>query len=120
MGVGRENQDGSELNFNDSHVWLVDENGNIIDPTPPAYQGERHYKPFKFNQKKYFNYYWNKYMKQTKEQRKAMVELLYQVTVDRNCGFNAIAYWKKHKNCKIVVGSLGFEIGKGRIFWEFG
>ena len=118
MGLGHTPQDGRKLDYHDCHVWLVDENKNIIDPTPPAMEGQRHYKAFKYNQQKYFDYFWKRY--KALPNRKNYIEELYAHPEDRQCPYNAIAYWKKHKNCKIVVGSLGFDIGRGRILWEFG
>jgi hypothetical protein len=119
MGLGHEPKDEPD-NYGDLHFWLVDKEGNIIDPTPPAFEGKRHYRAFKSGQKGAFNHFWSKLMKNPKQTRKAMMEFLYENPQDRNCPNNCFAYWKKHKDCKIVVGSLGFEIGRGCVFWEFG
>ena len=118
MGIGLEPQDGKAHSNTSLHFWLVDKDGNIIDPTPPAYKGKRHYRAFKYNQKSFLTFWWNKW--KTHPKKKLMTETLYEAPLPRKCMYNVFVYWKKHKDCKIVIGSLGFQEGNGRIFWEFG
>jgi hypothetical protein len=121
MGLGRKPQDGRSngaMNMSDCHFWLVDKEGNIIDPTPPEYDRKRHYKPFKYNQKIYFKFWWNQYKKHPRKQY--MLDNYYENPEKCKCMYNVFVYWKKHKDCKIVVGSLGYELNRGSIFWEFG
>ena len=121
MGEGIAPQD-TPRNNHDLHFWLEDKDGNIIDPTPVVNNRtqKRHYRPFKFGQKAVLKYYMKRYNKQKKEDKKVITDFLYEFPQDRNCASNCIAYWLKHKDCKIVVGSMGFELSKGRVFWEFG
>ena len=119
-GIGIQPQNGTKLKFNDCHVWLVSPSGEICDPTPATYPYERHYRPFPCNRDKYFRHYWSQYLLLEKEERRQLVHELYENPKPMNCGFNAIAFWKHHKDHKIVVGSLGFDIGNGRILWEYG
>ncbi len=117
MGCGREPQNGKGVGTGDLHFWLEDKEGNIIDPTPPAYSGMKiHYRVFQHDKKKFFDYWWGEWKKMPKAQK----EQLYKNPVARRCMFNVFAYWKKHKDCKICIGSQGFEFEAGKIFWEFG
>ena len=119
MGYGRNPQSGKDVSHGDLHFWLVDKDGNIIDPTPSAYPYKKHYRPFKNEyQKKFLDFWWN--MWKTHPHKNIMKKLLYTNPQDRKCMYNCFVYLRHHKDCKIVIGSLGFELSKGSVFWEFG
>ena len=121
-GVGvNPSKGGFDKDMNDCHVWLEDEDGNIIDPTPPAYPYPMEYKPFdKTQQVRVWGQYQSKIKALGKEGRSAIKKQLYQKPAHRQCGYNVFAYWSKNKHLKIVVGSAGFHIDTHTIFWEFG
>lgn len=125
MGYGREARkdthriwdDGKGIDF---HCWLEDDNGNIIDRTPPAYSGKRHYKAFpKKDQTRIF-------LKLCKEEyfhkEKEAMTFFVKTPRERNCIMNSYAYkMLVDKKLKFVIGSCGFQIGDSKkIFWEFG
>jgi len=127
QGVGVEpSKTGSDKNMNDCHFWLVTKKGEIIDNTPPALGGKRHYKAFQPRQQKriykqQMHHYKFCYSKQVFKQNFQ----LHLKGVPRACFYNCLAYYQKHhskKNIlKIVCGSLGFQcLGDNRVFWEFG
>ena len=121
-GIGvNPSEGGHDKDMNDCHVWLEDENGKIIDPTPPAYPYKMEYKPFdKTEQIRIWNQYKTKIVSFGKDGRRAMKKQFYENPRSRCCGYNVFAYWSHNKHLKIVVGSAGFHIGKDTIFWEFG
>jgi hypothetical protein len=122
LHIGAEPTDGSGKDKTDAHVWLEDDDGIIVDPTPPAMTGERQYRPFKReNQRRIWNEWKQELQQMDKATRSDMRKALYQSPAPHHCGFNAYAYWFHHKlQCKIVVGALGFKQGDGSVFWEFG
>ena len=118
-GFGRKPQDGKNITQGDLHFWIRDKDGNIIDPTPCDYDGKKHYRPFKeAEQRKWLMFWWNMWKNHPNKQ--IMKATLYENPEERRCMYNCFAYLRHHKDCKIVVGSLGYELSKRRIFWEFG
>ena len=117
MNIGKApNED--TAHYNDCHFWLEDADGKIIDPTPPAYEGKRHYKKFSLGKQKEIYKIWNTRLKARGKKRTR--NEFYNEPLDRCCQLNVYAYWYHHKELKVCIGSLGFETKKGQIFWEFG
>ena len=121
-GVGvSPSKGGGDKHMNDCHVWLEDDKGNIIDPTPPAYDFPIVYKPFdKKQQVRVWGQYQAKIKGKGKQGRTLMKKTHYEKPRHRQCGYNVFAYWSHNKHLKIVVGSAGFKFNKHTIFWEFG
>ena len=111
----------------DIHCWIV-ENDKIIDFNFPEHQmvkriqglvGDNIYEPAPIDEQKM----WFKKMYE-----KSIVFLadgiLYQFykNPQYNCCFiNALAYKKNNKNCKIVIGKMGWrKKNSNDIFWEYG
>jgi len=116
QGIGNApNEAGS--NYNDCHFWLEDADGKIIDPTPPAKEGERRYKKFSLRKQKELYKIWNMRLK---ARGKANIRKEFSKPLDRCCQFNVYAYWYCHKELKVCIGSLGFKRKGKKIFWEFG
>ena len=91
MGYGRNPQSGKDVSHGDLHFWLVDKDGNIIDPTPSAYPYKKHYRPFKNEyQKKFLDFWWN--MWKTHPHKNIMKKLLYTNPQDRKCMYNCFVY----------------------------
>jgi hypothetical protein len=139
QGIGKNpSKGGYDKDKHDCHVWLEDENGKIIDPTPKAYPLKMEYRPFdKTEQVRIWNSISKDIRALGKEERKVLKKELYKKPQDRCCGYNVFAYWAKNKHLKIVIGSAGFHLpavvahnhsDKGtnvfftthQIFWEFG
>ena len=130
MGLGVKPSNGDNKSPSDCHFWLektyktkrkgkTKQRTKIIDPTPPAYEGKRYYKPFKQeNQDRILKYYNDKIKNLTKEEKENIIKTLYKNPIKRMCGWNTYAYWSYHKNknLKIVIGSLGFQLPNGKVF----
>jgi len=116
QGIGAEPNEAA-AGYNDCHFWLQDSNGKIIDPTPAAKKGKKHYKQFGAKKSKEIYKVWNERLNYfgKKNVRKDFLEPL-----DRCCQFNVYARWYNNKKLKVCIGSLGFERNNGKIFWEFG
>ena len=120
-GVGVEPKE--TIESGDFHIWLEDDDGKIIDPTPPPYSffPKLEYKKWSMsNQKKVWSKYQQIIKNMTKTQRISMKKNLYKNPQIRQCPYNVYAYWCYHKHLKIVVGSCGYYIDNNTIFWEFG
>ena len=123
-GIGREprtdihnihNNNGSW----DLHVWLEDDEGNIIDRTPSEYQGKIHYKPF--SKKEQTRIFITMLNDGTIKKQKFILEFLSANPQERNCVNNSYAYKMiTNKKLKLVIGSAGFQFDNNRIFWAFG
>jgi len=120
MGLGRTPrtdvnniwEDGKGIDF---HCWLEDDVGNIIDPTPPAYQGKRHYKAFSKKEQLRL------YLKAKKTNYLVAKQQQVENPLPRKCINNSYSYkMLVDKKLKFVIGHMGFELNDGRIFWEFG
>ena len=125
MGVGREPRtDIHNIHKNknggwDLHVWLEDNEGNIIDRTPAAYEGKIHYKAF--SRKEQTRIFITMLNDGTIEKDNFILEFLAENPQARNCINNCYAYkMKTNKKLKLVIGSAGFQLDNKRIFWEFG
>jgi hypothetical protein len=127
MGMGRKPRKDTDKIWEDGlgvdfHCWLEDENGKVIDRTPPAYPGKKHYKPFpKKDQTRIFIKMLNE---GTIQKSKLMMDFFAKYPLARNCMNNSYAYkMLKYPHLKFIIGSLGFQMKKNnkkKIFWEFG
>ncbi len=120
-GVGVEPKE--TIESGDFHIWLEDDDGKIIDPTPPPYSffPKLEYKKWSMsNQKKVWSKYQHIIKNMTKTQRISMKKNLYKNPKIRQCPYNVYSYWCYNKHFKIVVGSCGYYIDNNTIFWEFG
>ena len=102
----------------DYHCWLVNRDGNIIDPTPPAMKGKRYYKEWSVDEQRDA---WKHVQKKIQHKYKTSKIDYYKNPQHRECPYNVVAYYKKHKKEVIIkIGSMGFQRHDGKVFWEFG
>jgi hypothetical protein len=117
----------------DAHAWVVDKNGNIIDPDFEDYKltkelmdltEERCYEAF--NTEKQIDC--AKYIKGRTDALKKLhgdnydnwLDKFYKEPVSGYCWYNALAYKKHNPECKIVFGKFGWKKQNGEPYWEWG
>ena len=134
--------DYNDIPLNDSHAWLEDESGNVIDPTPISITKREMYyykkitgKDLKIgydNNKKPFRIY-KAFPESTQLRLSIQVakllpyiqatnvwKTLIEKPIPNQCHLNVSAYKKQHPELKVVIGSQGWPQPDGSIFWQFG
>ena len=150
MGKGRCPKPEYDGNTFDTHVWLQNPDGHIIDPTPDQAQFaglKKHYKAWEGKSRLKCCMDWMKQWEQhlkeelvpkVKEQlgerivhrgnelekkiAKMCLSALKTSPQALHCYYNILAIKKdwEKSGYKVQFGSLGYEVQEGTVFWEFG
>jgi hypothetical protein len=118
LGIGKKPNTSTHVSYKDCHFWLTAKDGTIIDVTPPAHSGKRVYKAFSRSEQRKLNKSFRCDIKLAGANK--IRQMFTDRPRDRCCGFNTYAEWCKNKELKITIGSMGFTMGNGDVFWEFG